>query len=206
MKNDTRQRLIEEAIKLFAKYGVDSVSTRQISSKAKVNICSISYYFAGKEGLFEACVKHLIAESIESFYPLREQLKFISSNNSEDRNLWEDLLRKYLRQTISNILSANYRYRFQLFLREQVSESKYGSLYFKEVWWPLKEDFIKIIEMLSNDKAADIIEIKFLNTVGMINSLFFSKNFFPKDQAEKSISSEFLDKYINHIVKVIELA
>jgi len=50
---DTKTRIMDTARELFADRGYDSVSVRDITGAAGVNISMISYYFGGKEGLYE---------------------------------------------------------------------------------------------------------------------------------------------------------
>ena len=63
--DNTRQALIESAIALFGENGFDATSTRDIATRAKANIGSISYHFGSKEGLHKACGE-AIAERIRS--------------------------------------------------------------------------------------------------------------------------------------------
>jgi AcrR family transcriptional regulator len=51
---NARVRLLDAAEKLFADFGFNGVSTRQISEAAKVNQGGIPYYFGTKEGLLRA--------------------------------------------------------------------------------------------------------------------------------------------------------
>lgn len=62
---DTRQKLIAAAIGLFGQKGREGVSTRQIATKAGVNIAGIAYHFGGKEQLHLACAEH-IAETVQA--------------------------------------------------------------------------------------------------------------------------------------------
>ncbi len=54
--DDTKSCLIKSAQKLFASYGFNGTSVKQIADKAKVNISLVSYHFGGKEGLYKACL------------------------------------------------------------------------------------------------------------------------------------------------------
>ena len=49
-----RQRLLGEAVRLFAQQGFARTSTRTIAQAAGVNISAISYYFGDKEGLYRS--------------------------------------------------------------------------------------------------------------------------------------------------------
>lgn len=51
---DTRARLLNAALRLFAAQGFAQTSTREIAIAAEVNIAAISYYFSDKAGLYRA--------------------------------------------------------------------------------------------------------------------------------------------------------
>lgn len=53
---DKRDKLIAVATALFAEEGYQGVSIRRISEAAGVNSAMISYYFGGKQGLYDAVV------------------------------------------------------------------------------------------------------------------------------------------------------
>src|SRR5450830_681943 len=50
----TRLRLLDAGLALFAEKGYAETSTREIAQTAQVNIAAISYYFGDKEGLYRA--------------------------------------------------------------------------------------------------------------------------------------------------------
>lgn len=47
----TRQRILDVAERLFADRGIDTVSIRDITAKAKVNLAAVSYHFGTKDNL-----------------------------------------------------------------------------------------------------------------------------------------------------------
>lgn len=51
-KEDTKQKIIEAANKLFAKNGFAGTSIRDIAGLAEVNLASINYHFQNKENLY----------------------------------------------------------------------------------------------------------------------------------------------------------
>ncbi|MFK3798869.1 MULTISPECIES: CerR family C-terminal domain-containing protein [unclassified Pseudomonas] len=57
---ETRARIIEAAVSVFGERGYDGASTRDIATAAGVNSPALQYYFDGKEGVYLACVEHLI--------------------------------------------------------------------------------------------------------------------------------------------------
>lgn len=50
----SRERLLRAALRLFAHQGYTKTSTREIAEAAGVNLAAISYYFGDKEGLYRA--------------------------------------------------------------------------------------------------------------------------------------------------------
>lgn len=58
---DTKTKLLKTAAALFARRGVDGVSTRELAKQAGVNLCAINYYFGSKQKLYEAVVDEVIA-------------------------------------------------------------------------------------------------------------------------------------------------
>ena len=53
-QRDTRSRILDVAEELFGELGLDRVSIRDITRKAKVNLAAINYHFGSKEDLIAA--------------------------------------------------------------------------------------------------------------------------------------------------------
>lgn len=53
---DTRERIIQAAEALFAEYGFDAVSMRDITTAARVNLASVNYHFGSKNALLAEVV------------------------------------------------------------------------------------------------------------------------------------------------------
>jgi TetR/AcrR family transcriptional regulator len=71
--DDTRQRILVEARKLFGKQGYSKTSTRAIAKAAQCNISLIAYYFGGKEGLLDAVAKNVAAGVGAQFQNISQQ-------------------------------------------------------------------------------------------------------------------------------------
>ena len=57
----TRQRLLQEAVRLFSECGFDAVSVNQIVAAAGVNKRMVYHYFGSKEGIFQAALEEVYA-------------------------------------------------------------------------------------------------------------------------------------------------
>ncbi|PWT81223.1 MAG: hypothetical protein C5B58_10175 [Acidobacteria bacterium] len=67
---DARQRLIDAGREVFGSFNLEGATTRQIAERAGVNQAAIAYYFGGKEGLYEAVVRHFVATKFEFVRPV----------------------------------------------------------------------------------------------------------------------------------------
>jgi AcrR family transcriptional regulator len=62
-----RERLLQEAIRIFAEKGYAGASTREICQAAGQNVASIHYYFGDKAGLYRAALLGPIEETSARF-------------------------------------------------------------------------------------------------------------------------------------------
>lgn len=56
--DDTKNKILNTAIKLFAEDGLEQASVRKICNRAQLAISAITYHFGSKENLGSACIKH----------------------------------------------------------------------------------------------------------------------------------------------------
>ena len=64
-EDNSKIRILEAATILFAQKGFDGTSIREICKKANVNLCMISYYWGGKQELYQGIIDDLIEKQIE---------------------------------------------------------------------------------------------------------------------------------------------
>lgn len=57
MADDTRERVLQAAGRIFARYGFEGATVRDICAEADVNVASVNYHFGSKETLYLETVK-----------------------------------------------------------------------------------------------------------------------------------------------------
>lgn len=77
---ETSEHILQTAESLFARYGVDAVSVRQIQAKAGVNVAAVHYHFGGRDDLIRAVLRRraeplnarriALLEALETAHPL----------------------------------------------------------------------------------------------------------------------------------------
>ncbi|BCG59764.1 TetR/AcrR family transcriptional regulator [Paenibacillus sp. URB8-2] len=63
-ENDVKLRILQAAKKLFAQQGFNATTVRQICEEAGANVSLVSYYFGGKDKVFEALFKEYFSHDI----------------------------------------------------------------------------------------------------------------------------------------------
>ena len=71
---ETRARLIEAALDVFGRLGLDGATTRQIARQAGVNLAAIVYHFGGKEALHLAVAEHIVGRISTLLQPVLAEL------------------------------------------------------------------------------------------------------------------------------------
>jgi AcrR family transcriptional regulator len=89
---DSRERILRAALGCFSERGFDGATTRDIASRAGVNLGLIQYYFEGKEKLWRAAVD-------EAFRTLKRALAggLEEGEVFDERERTRELIRRYVR-------------------------------------------------------------------------------------------------------------
>src|SRR5215468_8895598 len=86
---ETRARIVLTALRLFGEQGFDGASTRDIAAAAGVNAPALQYYFDSKEGLYVACVEHIVERVWEHLGDVVAQAERVLQSNGDDEQLIE---------------------------------------------------------------------------------------------------------------------
>lgn len=104
--DNSKNRILAAATTLFAKKGFDGTSIREICKAADVNICMISYYWGGKQELYQGIIDNLIENQIEyskSFLDLNKNP--YDMTKEECRELLSEVMDKFVDFFYTNISS-----------------------------------------------------------------------------------------------------
>lgn len=103
---NSKTRILEAATVLFARKGFDGTSIREICKAADVNLCMISYYWGGKQELYQGIIDNLIEKQIEyskSFLDLNKNPYDMTKD--ECRELLSEVMDKFVDFFYTNISS-----------------------------------------------------------------------------------------------------
>lgn len=86
---ETRARIVVTALKLFGERGFEGASTREIAASAGVNAPALQYYFDSKEGVYLACVEHIVARVWEYMSEVVGRTERLLEKDADDAALIE---------------------------------------------------------------------------------------------------------------------
>jgi TetR/AcrR family transcriptional regulator, regulator of cefoperazone and chloramphenicol sensitivity len=120
---DTRRRLVETAIDLFAAHGYDGASTRLLADEAGVNLPAIQYYFGSKEGLYRAAVGHIVERIVDGMRPAAERVELALADGDLSRKRLLALLYEMLDAFLALVADSRHSRNEKLFItRAEIEE------------------------------------------------------------------------------------
>ncbi len=99
-KADTKARILDTAEKLFGINGFESVSLRDITTDASVNLAAVNYHFQSKDALIDA----VIARRIEPLNARRLELLDAAGPNPALENILDAFLRPVYELQIASLI------------------------------------------------------------------------------------------------------
>ena len=94
--HETRQRLLDAAVKLFAERGFKNVTIRDVCKEADANLAAVNYYFRDKLGLYK--------EAVQLAAGMMDKPKQAAMDAGEGQSP-EEQLRTYIRSLLHHMLA-----------------------------------------------------------------------------------------------------
>ncbi|TFW16297.1 CerR family C-terminal domain-containing protein [Duganella callida] len=131
----SRERLLHAAMRLFGEQGFSKTSTREIAQAANANVAAISYYFGDKAGLYQACFT-AICTPAEDNIAMFDQPHFTLRES----------LRGYYQQMIAPLLAgADAEVMLRLFYREMLEPT---GIWQREIEDNIKPEHLALVRVL----------------------------------------------------------
>lgn len=158
-EHEPRMRILLVARKLFAERGFDATSVRQICELADVNVALVSYYFGGKEKMFEAL--------FQQFFP------------SEDLERYQEVLKEPI-TGLSLIIQEVIRFRWEqpemaIILQREIFLATPRREMIKAYVYPV---WMKLREVLETGRKQKLFHFRSVDSTMMfiLSTLVFPRN------------------------------
>lgn len=138
----TKEKLLNTAEQLFARHGLDGVSTRDLAGKAKVNLCAISYYFGSKQKLYEAVIDEMVRFVSDNF--VKTILPTVDRNPSllSPRDKIKNLIGLFFSFICSEKISGS---RVELLVREILNPSPAYTRFYEAIIEPMHRHLSELV-------------------------------------------------------------
>jgi AcrR family transcriptional regulator len=192
--SDKQLHILEVAEELIARQGFDGTSVREISSKAKVNVAMISYYFGSKEKMMGSLYQLRVSKTRQNFMEFSEIIK---NGNPEMQ----------LKEIIKFIVKQLFKYSY--FHGFVTQELRAGDSLKNELTEFYKISEMKLEELIQKGvatgvfthtpKAEDLLTILLGSALFVIRNKNFYQQYVPNhnektylQEAEKKVSASIL--------------
>ena len=137
-----KDRILDEALALFAEKGYENTSVREITKKSNVNVASVNYYFRDKMKLYEEVIKREFDKVIENFQPK-------NATNLQD---WLKTWYKELLDAPDALQNSNFS---KLMKHEENYPSGIGKEIFVDIIKPRHEKLVELVAEHVGDTSND---------------------------------------------------
>jgi AcrR family transcriptional regulator len=147
--NETHDRLLEAAARLFAARGFKDVTVREICRAARANVAAVNYHCRGKEGLY----REVLRQAIETMQATTEAARQAGQHGSPEQKL-----RAYIRVFLQRTSQGRDSWIHQLMMQEMADPTSALDLVFDNVIRPRLAYLSEIVaEMLDRPVQHDAV-------------------------------------------------
>lgn len=148
---ETKEKLLQTATELFAKYGINGVSTRALAKESGVNLSSINYYFGSKQKLYDVVLESII-EKISAFIASKHAplLEKQLPPNEEFKAFIGNMIDFLCSSAISNAQA-------ELVLKEIIQPTNAYNQFYTRVMEPMHKRLTALVMQATNFKKEEAI-------------------------------------------------
>lgn len=169
--DETRQRIITEAVKLFGEHGFAGASTRDIAAAAGVNAPALQYYFENKQGVYQACAEYVTNELRDRFAPVMRQANEVLKNNASMDALIDAFV-GIQEVTLDSVLLQSHVSKKRLFVARELGDEEANvasKLLNRRLKQPLNKVTLALLARITGVSAdAAVTRVRMLTLKGQI--------------------------------------
>lgn len=167
---DTRRRILETALHVFATEGYEGASTRRLAEQAGVNLPAIQYYFGSKEGLFRAVIDSIIERTETHMAPLAAEVRAALAAADTPRDVLLELLCRMLDSFVSLVTGGPHmEAKRLLFARSEVEETPGLELLHESGKHHVFTPCLELVARLTGAKVEDeVAELRAMALLGQV--------------------------------------
>lgn len=202
--SDTRERLFEAAIRVFAERGFEAATVREICGRAKANVAAVNYYYGDKESLYRQVVAEIFRSSARTRTP------FLPRDADP-----VDRLRTYVKASFEEILPMDHE---EEGLDSEVCQAM-GVIFMVELARPTRalDDIVEnyigpdceelrdiLLAILGPDAPEEQVDLCMGSVIGQVLHYYYSLPIIERMSRDTGVFYEtegFLDVLVEHVLE-----
>lgn len=192
---DTKKRLLQAGIVVFARRGLEDATVREICERASANVAAISYHYGGKDMLYISVLQHYLEQQRQRNPP---DLGVTQESPPEIR--LRAFIKSFLMQTVGDGDPVN-EYLGKLILRELMLPSFYFEEVFERQCRPVYELLLTILRQMLPEADEVTITRCASSILGQCVLFDFGREAIPLLTPELALNASNLDCVADFIVQ-----
>lgn len=202
---ETRARLLEAGVRLFAENGFKGVSVRELCAAADANVAAIQYHFGGKDGLYHAIFTTTLDEDEARFRESIDNMNMIIDAARGDREQLGLALSMYIKSFFARFPFNEHKRWFSVLVTRELSFPGQGfDLIFERRAKPSQQVFARIIAALDGvEEDSESARLQAHVLTGTIMSVVISRNILFRTMEWESFTPQSLTMLSDVISKLV---
>lgn len=196
----TRERLLNAAEELFAERGYHATAIRDIVDRAGCNLAAVNYHFQGKENLYRAVMRRLVAAFRDVLLGRMRATTHVSDGPPQ----LEAVLASYAQGFIEPLANrSSSRNLLQLFSRELLDPHLSPEILLRELVLPVQDELVRAIDGAFPGIAAADLRVSAQLFVAQVGHLLRMESYFGAETCSEipfSVSTEAVDRIVRFTV------
>lgn len=190
---DTKQAIVEAALREFADKGFDGASTREIAEQADVNHRLIGHHFGGKDALWQATARHVFGA-----YAQRLRKRYRGLNGVDEPVLLRLMLREFI------IFSAKMPQLHRFMVQANEGDQQRLDWLVTNYLAPGIAVELKLLRKAQNAgvlREGDVMHLRYL-FIGAATSVFTLAAEYEKVAGQNPFDDKFVDKHVDTVLSL----
>ncbi|GAA0328582.1 CerR family C-terminal domain-containing protein [Morganella psychrotolerans] len=197
----TREKLIQTGIRLFALYGMNGVRTRQLAEEAGVNQSAIPYHLDGKQGVYAAVIRKITDDLAEMTNAAQADaaLQQLALEPEPDKESLRRVLVSLMKGLGQALLSPDHALYAQLILREQLEQTEHYDVIYHTFILPVHERLTSLIRLVEPETDMQTAIIAAHALIGQVLGFVVAKKAYLRRSGLEMISDNELPLILHQI-------
>lgn len=197
----TREKLIQTGIRLFALYGMNGVRTRQLAEEAGVNQSAIPYHLDGKQGVYAAVIRKITDDlaAMTNAVQADAALQQLALEPEPDKESLRRVLVSLMKGLGQALLSPDHALYAQLILREQLEQTEHYDVIYHTFILPVHERLTSLIRLVEPETDMQTAIIAAHALIGQVLGFVVAKKAYLRRSGLEMISDNELPLILHQI-------